>query len=597
MRYFYNIAFAAFLGVTLLLTAPLAGAERRYKIDQVTFEGNRTFPDSRLQGLMLSRPSAFLRSSYFFEQVFLDDIENIEIFYQQNGYLEVALTDTVLSFDTVHHTVDIHLQIDEGELTHLEGLTVFGNTVFEDSILLKKVRMVPGDAFQRNLIQESMLAMLSLYAENGYLDAAIKPEIKINSEAHLAMVDFVITERYRCTVSEIIIEGNQKTRPSVIKRELSFQPGEVVRYSRLMASQRQLYLTGLFESVFLQPRPTRQEDSARRDIIIDIKENLSSEYNLSVGYGSVDKARASMEVFTRNLAGTARKIGSTLKASFIRRGVEASFTEPWTFGTRWKTDINLLFEFMEEPGYDLSRIGGRLTVGRNFGKNTNAALTYRFEEGKLRHVEVTDIPVDYDPRVRSLILTFNYDTRDNLFNPNRGTYIEWTNEMAGAFLSGGNTFARSDLRLKWFKTLDRETIFGSALDVGWMDYFGSSSDIPLSERFYTGGPNSLRGFQYQKVGPLQDNDIPLGGNFKVVWNLAEIRHTVYKMFGVVGFVEFGNIWSRMNDFNLKDFRPDAGAGLRLNTPLGILRLDFGVNLDRRAYEPRTRIYFNMGHAF
>ena len=597
MRYLNYIAFGLLLGITLLLTAPSAKAEKKYKIDRVTFEGNRAFPDSRLQGLMLSRPSAFLSSSYFYEQIFLDDIENIEIFYQQNGYLEVVVTDTAVSFDTTRHRVDIHLKIDEGELTHLEGIAVFGNTVFDDSTLLGKVRMKPGDSFQRNLIQEGMLALLSLYAENGFLDAAIKPDIKINSEAHLAMVDFIVTERYRCTVSEIIIEGNQKTRPSVIKRELNFHPGEVVRYSRLMTSQRQLYLTGLFESVFLQPRPARQGDSAQRDIVIDIKENLSSEYNLSVGYGSIDKARASMEVFTRNLAGSARKIGSTLKASFIRRGIEASFTEPWTFGTRWKTDVNLIFEFVEEPGYDLSRLGGRLTVGRNFGKNTSAALTYRFEEGRLRHIEVTDIPDDYDPRVRSLILSFNYDTRDNLFNPSRGTYFEWTNEMAGAFLRGSNTFARSIIALKWFKPLDRETIFGTALEVGWMDYFGSSGDIPLSERFYTGGPNSLRGFEYQKVGPLQDDDIPLGGSFKVVWNLAEIRRTLYKMFGVVGFVEFGNIWSRMNDFKLKDLRPDTGAGLRVNTPLGILRLDFGVNLDRRAYEPRTRIYFNMGQAF
>ncbi|MDD3732758.1 MAG: outer membrane protein assembly factor BamA [candidate division Zixibacteria bacterium] len=581
----------------MMIPATTVSAQVKFKIDRVTFEGNRAYPDKRLLGLILSRPSGFLHSSTYYREILLDDIENLTLFYHQNGYLEAVVVDTIVTVDSTAARVDIHLKIDEGVQTHLEGIAIFGNTAFEDSLLRGKVRMKNGEPFRRSLIQEGMMSMLSLYAENGHLDAVIRPEIRINSDVHLAAVDFIVTERFPSTIAEIRVEGNVKTKPSVILRELTFRPGEIVRYSRLMASQRRLYLTGLFESVFIHPRPPANGDSTRRDIVIEIKENLSSEYNIAVGYGSVDKVRSRMEVFTRNLAGTARKIGTTLNASFIRRSIEGSFTEPWTLGTRWHTDINLRFEFIEEPGYDLSRYGGRLTTGRTLGNNTNLSFTYRFEEGELRHIEVADIPASYDPRVRSLILSLTYDTRDNLFNPTRGTYLEWTNELAGAFLKGNNTFARTGINMKCFWPVRRETVLGTALEIDWMDYFGSSEEIPLSERFYAGGPNSLRGFEYRKVGPLQNNDIPIGGNFKIIWNIAELRHTLYRMIGVVGFVEVGNVWSRARYFRLADLRGDTGVGLRVNTPLGIIRLDWGINLDPRPYEPRSRIYFNMGQAF
>lgn len=597
MRNRVNIIWCLLALTCMMISATTVSAQVKFKIDRVTFEGNRAYPDKRLLGLILSRPSGFLHSSTYYREILLDDIENLTLFYHQNGYLEAVVVDTIVTVDSTAARVDIHLKIDEGVQTHLEGIAIFGNTAFEDSLLRGKVRMKNGEPFRRSLIQEGMMSMLSLYAENGHLDAVIRPEIRINSDVHLAAVDFIVTERFPSTIAEIRVEGNVKTKPSVILRELTFRPGEVVRYSRLMASQRRLYLTGLFESVFIHPRPPANGDSTRRDIVIEIKENLSSEYNIAVGYGSVDKVRSRMEVFTRNLAGTARKIGTTLNASFIRRSIEGSFTEPWTLGTRWHTDINLRFEFIEEPGYDLSRYGGRLTTGRTLGNNTNLSFTYRFEEGELRHIEVADIPASYDPRVRSLILSLTYDTRDNLFNPTRGTYLEWTNELAGAFLKGNNTFARTGINMKCFWPVRRETVLGTALEIDWMDYFGSSEEIPLSERFYAGGPNSLRGFEYRKVGPLQNNDIPIGGNFKIIWNIAELRHTLYRMIGVVGFVEVGNVWSRARYFRLADLRGDTGVGLRVNTPLGIIRLDWGINLDPRPYEPRSRIYFNMGQAF
>ncbi len=595
-----NLRTAFFFIILCLLLKSGAWAEEpsgKLKVSSVIFEGNQIFSHHRLKRVMLTRSSRFLAPSYYYPEVFEDDLKNLVLFYQQNGYLDAQITDARVSVDTTERLVHLRIQISEGELTLVEGVTVFGNSVFGDSLLLGKITIKPKDPFRRLRIQDATLAVLTLYANSGYLEAEVNPDIHINSETHRALIDFVIQEKTQFSVGQIRLEGLKKTRPHVVERELLFSPGDVVRYSRLLESQRRLYLTGLFQSVFIRPQIASSGDSAKKDILIELQENESLEFNIAAGYGSVEKARGRIEIFNTNLAGTALKAGLTTKISFISRGVEASFTEPWTLDLRWRTDVNLLFEYLEQPGFDLTRKGGRLVIGKTFGKRSTASLTYRYEDSKLSNIQIGTVPEGQKTNVRSLMLSLIYDTRDNLFNSNRGIYLGWHNELAGSFLSGTDTFVRSVVRFKCFYPWKRSTIIASALEIGWMDFFGTSRDIPLNERFYTGGPNSLRGFGYQLVGPLDAERDPMGGRLELVLNLLEIRQSLYKMMGAALFADVGNVWLAPQDFRLDDLRTSAGFGLRANTPIGIVRLDYGINLQPKKGEPRERIYFNMGQTF
>jgi len=590
--------FGVFVAALLFGAAAGYGQEpERPKVRNVTFAGNEAFSSERLQGLMITRPSGFLRTSRYFPEAFAADLENLIVFYQQNGYLEAAIVSTDEVLDSLRGEIDLRIQISEGELTLVEGIEIFGNSAFPDSVLLREVQLRPGDSFRRHRVQDGMLGMLALYADEGYLDAVVKPNIQINQEIHRALIDFTVTEHQPMRIAGIRIEGLQKTDLNVVHRELRFAEGDTVRYSYLLQSQRQLYLTGLFAGVFIRPVPPADGDSTRKDILIELQENLSSEFNVSVGYGSIERVRGKLEMLTRNLAGTARQAGASVSASFIQRKIETSFTEPWTLGTRWRTDVNLMYEYREEPGYDVRQYGGRLTFGRSISDFAAITFAYRYDNAKLKHVEITETPLDFDTRVSSMTVSLTHDTRDNVFNPHRGVYGEWTNELAGSFLQGTNTFVRSIVRLKSFVPWGRHTVFGSALEAGWMDLLGSSDDIPLNERFYAGGPNSLRGFGYQMVGPRETDGDPLGGKFELVWNVIELRRPIYKMIGGVLFFEVGGIWSDITDFRPDGIRPAAGSGLRANTPIGILRLDYGVNLDRRRDESRGHLFFSLGQAF
>jgi outer membrane protein insertion porin family len=584
---------------SILLLAVNSYGQRgdRPTVSSLRIEGNTAFPSERIAGLMAMRPGGFLRSTHYSKPVFQQDLANVLAFYDQNGYLNAKIADTLIQLDSSRNEISLALRIEEGPLTRLESITVLGNTVLSDSTLRSQVKLKPGAAFDRFAIEDGILDMLAEYADTGYLECAISPEISINQEVHLAMVDLTVTERRQSTISNIRIKGNEKTNASVVLRELSFKEGDIVDYSELLASQRRLYLTGLFSSVFVKPLPVSGVDSTRREILVDLKENLSGELFLTLGYGSVEKVRGKLEMSSTNVAGTARRLGIKLWASGIAQSIMLSATEPRTFGSHWQTDLNVYGELQQEPGYDLSKYGSRLAIGRRLWTNGRTSVTYRFENGKLSDIQTDSLPLDFRPQVRSLIFTINNDTRNDLFDPTRGTFVEWTAEVAGGLLKGNNSFVRSIWRAKRFWQLGRRTVLASSLELGVIDAFGNTTEIPINERFYAGGPTVLRSFGYQQAGPLDHDGVPLGGNVKLVWNLAELRRGIYKMLGAVVFVDIGNVWSRVTNVSVGDMRGSIGLGIRASTPIGIVRLDYAVNPDVRRFERRDRLYFSMGHAF
>ena len=130
-----------------------------------------------------------------------------------------------------------------------------------------------------------------------------------------------------------------------------------------------------------------------------------------------------------------------------------------------------------------------------------------------------------------------------------------------------------------------------------MNLIGDARDIPLNEKFYAGGPESLRAFNFQSVGPLDENDVPIGGRLQFVMNALEVRQTIYKWIGAVAFADVGNVWAKTNQFRIRDLRLAPGIGIRLSTPIGLARMDFGINADPQADEPFGKVYFSMGQAF
>ena len=587
------------MSLLCLCTATALSAKKveKLRVKSVHFEGNQDLSERQLRKVMLSRPSAFLNPVYYNSDIFLDDLKNIELFYRQNGYLEAQISDYHIQTDSTRRRIDITIKIAEGELTRIEGVEIFGNKIFSDKELLEKINIKTNDPFKRKSIEAANLALLRLYADRGYINAEIAPDIRINSELHKALINFNIQENTQFTIGQIQPIGIEKTKSTILFRELQFKSGDIINYSRLLSSQRKLYLTGLFQSVFIRPQFPASGDSAKKDIIIDVKENESIEFNVSLGYGTIEKIRSKLEVTNINWKGTARKIGINTKISFIGWGIEALFTEPWTFNTPWRTDMTITAEHREEPGYDFSRIKEQIIAGRVFQKWHKVNLTYHHELTSFSNIRVAEIPEQLNINLQILKLSLIYDTRDNLFNPKKGIYSELGNEFGSSFSAKLKNFFRCTGKVKYFCSLTPSSVLATSLDIGWIYIADGIHSIPLHERFYTGGPNSLRGFEYQRVGPLDIKRLPLGGRIKLVWNVLEVRQKLYKMVEGSLFFDTGNVWSKMSDVSLKSIRFSPGIGFRLDTPIGLVRIDYGINIVSKEGEEKGKLYFGIGQAF
>jgi len=583
--------------VIAVLPSLAVGKPHKFKIKTVFIGGNHAYTDKRLRRVIVSKPSVLFNPVYYYPDVLKDDLVGLQLFYQQNGYLSAFIEEFTVTLDSVKERADIRIRINEGELTRIDGITIFDNTVFSDSVLKRLIPLKPGDPLREAAISDGTLALLKLYADHGYLDAEATPEVRIDSLAHLASIDYFIHEHTQFRIDSTLFKGLTKTKMRVVLREMEFKTGEIVNYSKLLKSQRNLYLTGLFQSAFVKPVAPQSGEAGMKDILIELKENKSREYNFSLGYGTVERARTGIGLFNTNWRGSAQKIGLSIKLSFVEAGVEASFSEPWTFNTRWSTDLGALIDYQKDPSYDLKTIGGRVTVGRILRNRWSTSLTYRHQNVELSKIKVVTLPENIRTNIRSLKLTLSRDLRDNLFNPTKGSYLEQSIETAGLFRSASTSFTRIRVLARYFRTVSTGTVIGSGMEFAWMGSPRGFNSIILSERLYAGGPSTLRAFKYKRAGPLDVSGNPLGGGFLAVWNAVEVRQSIYKMLGGVVFLDVGNVWNRIGDAKMDEVRLSPGLGIRVDTPLGLFRTDYGVNIYPQGSEPSGMFYFSVGQAF
>ncbi|MBN2201396.1 BamA/TamA family outer membrane protein [bacterium] len=575
----------------------LPDAPPGYSVAGLQIAGAGAVPESKLRKCMITRPSSRFKKAPYVARILEGDLRSLMDCYRDHGYWEAEVENADVRIDSLKKKVRISIRVSEGRPSRIGMISIAGNAAFRDSLIIGWLPLSRGGILKRSLLDESRNAILRNLSDRGYIDSRADIDFQINAETAEAFVRIRIEEGPPSLIGAIQLPPLEKTRASVVLRELTFQSGDTVRVRDLLESQRKLYLTGLFESVFIRPADTTASNGPERDMILELKEKKSGEFNVSVGYGYWEKVRGGMELFNTNTAGTARKFGVSLKGSFKYWGAECSFSEPWTFGRPFRTDVIVRADRTEEPGYDVERFGGRVTVGRRWRNGIRLSGQYINEASRLVRIRIDPVPAALTSYIHSIGLTAGRDTRDNPFNPGRGSTVEFRNELAGGLSKKSASFGRSTLIARIYVPAAGRTVLASALEIGWVGALNPDREIPLNERFYAGDASALRGFPYKTAGPLDRKRVPLGGKFKLVWNAAEWRVPVYRMVSAAVFWDVGNVWADAASAGLKGMRHTAGFGARAATPVGVLRLDLGFIVDRRDREPGMQVIFNMGQAF
>ncbi|MDP1852982.1 MAG: outer membrane protein assembly factor BamA [Candidatus Omnitrophota bacterium] len=603
-----------------------AGEGRRLKVRKITILGLRSYKEKRILKLIKTKKKKFFSAGLLKEDVLEEDMQRILSFYKSNGFIDVKV-DKNVERGTELGNIYIAITIDEGRQYKLGTIQIKGNKVASVKDLEGENKLMAGDIYTEESVRDNAAAIQSYYFEKGYIFARIDIGTSLNSDTGEVDIVYNITENELAYVNRINIRGNIKTRDKIIRRELRINPGEQLDGVKLKRSRERLNNLGFFEegSVNFDIADTSEPD--KKDLIVEVKEAKTGEFSFGGGYSSVDQFIGFVEIAQRNFdfknfntfTGAGQDLRLKTQLGSVSSSFELSFTEPWIF------DYPLSFGFdayntghkresSTGYGYDETRTGGDLRLSKELSEFLKGGLVYRIES-----VEIGDVASDSTNDLKqeegvnlisSLGMNLTRDSRDNIFSPTKGTVLSGSVELAGGPFAGDKDFYRlagsfiyDHPLFKVGKVKRGEDARYSVLElrarVGIVDEFSDSDSVPIYERFYLGGSNSVRGYNERKIGPIDAaTEDPLGGEAMILGNI-EYTYPLLDFIKGAAFYDIGNVWVKSNDLGGSGFKAGVGLGLRIRTPLGPVKLDYGIPLNEEPGEDSKtgKFHFSISRGF
>lgn len=439
-------------------------------------------------------------------------------------------------------------------------------------------------------------AIVEALGNRGHPDAAA--EVSTTIDRTQRRVDLAVMARPGpyVVLGDVHVQGEVRTRASFLQSRMRIVRGDVYDASKLRRSLRALYRTGLFRQVTAD----LEGEGEMRSILVDVIERPSIELYAEPGFGSYELGRLTVGARDRNLFG--RGIGASAEATVAVRALRANIglTDPWFLRQDLIGDLRLEFDQREEPSFTRESRGVGAFVTKEWNTHHASTLGYRFRRSSARDIQAVDadvLEVQERINVAGVIATQRYDARDALFAPTSGGFAEASVELAAEGLGSELEFLRTRFSSAVFAPLSDADVVGVGLRLGVIAPAFDETTIPLQERFFAGGENSVRSFLESRLGPRDANGEPLGGEAFGALSL-EWRHELGGAFQSALFVDAGFVESQSEDlFALDDVRMGIGAGLRYLLPIGPLRIDAGFNPDRRAGEDEWAVHFAIGMPF
>jgi outer membrane protein insertion porin family/translocation and assembly module TamA len=631
---------AALLCVALLALPGAAGCkeEGAIQVASLDFVGVTSVEERQLRSVLATSQSSKLPwgdKRFFNREQFEADLKRIAAFYRDRGFPDARVKSFDVRLSPDQKKVDIAVTIDEGEPVRVERLEFDGFGVLppdHPSNLQRRVPLKPGQPLDRALLQASREAVLDELRDHGYPYASVRIAESPGSGERLRVIAFHAEPGPIAYHGPIEISGNSSVSDDVIRRQLTFRPGDLFRQSRLLESQRKLYALEVFEFANIQPVRGEGQKPAEVPTRVTVTEGKHRKVNFSLGYGTEERARVEADWRHVNFFGGARTLGVLGRYSRLDRGARLSFHEPYFFSPRYSFTSSGQYWHNDEDSFWLDNVGGRVSVTRDFpsGEGPNLklrpamafSLTYanEWEQYELSNELLQDlslrddlIAMGIDPRFgtgsgqrSSLSLDAGRNTTGNILDARHGYVASAHVEQAGKWLQGDYDYYEVQAEGRYYRTVAGRAVIAVRARAGSIDPLGVDVEqgVPFYKRYFLGGASSLRGWGRYEVAPLSGSGLPIGGHSTADFSL-ELRMPVWGNLGGVLFVDGGNVWTNPWDFNLGDLRYDVGPGLRYNTPIGPLRFDVayqlnpipGLLVNGEPESRRFRFHFSIGHAF
>jgi len=593
----------------------LIDEKMRIRIKKVYVEGNEAVPTKMILNIMQTRPAWLLTRGYFSEEVFDADMEKLKRYYHHLGYLDAEIG-ADFSYDDKDRHMYITVKIQEGKRYTAGVISMSGNLVFPEEKIFEHIRMKEGEAYSSMNVRRDIDRIREFYFAKGYMNVDVAVNRNLDPTSNSISLQYDIEAHDVVYVGRIIIKGNTKTKDIVIRRELRIYPGDRFDGEQIKRSKERIYNLGFFEDIYFDTAST--DDPKVKDLIIYVKETKTGEFAFGGGYSSIDEFIGFVQITQRNFdlfnipnfTGDGQNLMVKASLGSVRRDYELSWTEPWIF------DYPLLFGFdlysrthsrRSAVGYGYKEVhtGGDIRLGKEFGEYFRGDIMYKLEE-----VNISDLSDDAtedlvsergENWISSALFALTYDTRDNVYVPKRGLVSRLSFEDAGGIFGFDKDFVKGYFSTSYYYLILKKAVLEVKGSVGLADSYGNTDEVPIYERYYAGGANTIRGYRERRVGPRDpgSND-PIGGEAVALGNVELTVPIFEKLIKGAIFYDVGNVWRHVEDFfELKGgMKSGAGVGLRVKTPIGPLKLDMGYPLsDNQDDEKKFEYYFSVSHGF
>jgi outer membrane protein assembly complex protein YaeT len=617
----------AVIPALLLLVAISAGAcreEGEVKIASLEFDGVKSVNKGALaNALQTKKGSRFFwgRKRFFDRRAFDADLKRIQAFYRDRGFPDARVTvDTKLNETQDEIAITVH--VTEGEPIRIATVDFEGFDVLPERDLRRLRRqsqLEPGQPLDRQLAATERERALNALRNNGYPYA----EVQLSNEPagqRLERVVFRATPAILARFGPVEVNGQASVGDYVIERQLSFKPGDIFSQDKMRESQRNLYRMELFQFVNVESVADREQMPPEVPVRVTVGEGKHRKLTFGFGYGSEEHVRARVRWDHVNFFGGARHAGFEARWSSLDRGVRAQFREPYFFSPRFSLNFEGQAWHASEPVYTQDTLGGRAIIRHQTNTQNfwSVSLINEYQTSTVDQAALQEDPtirddliaLGLDPRgetrgtVRAIAFDAGRNTTNNLLDARRGYLLNAHLEDAGKWLWGSYDYWAATFEARHYVSVARRFVVANRLNVGSIDPKDDvDANVPFHKRLFIGGATSVRGWGRFEISPLSEG-FPIGG-LSMLDGSSEVRFPIWRRLGGVAFLDYGNVWAKAWEFDVKDLRYAVGPGLRYQTPIGPARIDFGYQLNPidgllvngEPQKHQFRVHFSIGQAF
>lgn len=604
----------------------------RVLVKEIRFLGNEKISDDELKAAMYTREGDFLSfltgSGVYREEIFQRDLQAAQAVYFDNGYINVRFGEPVVALTPDRRHIYITIPVEEGEQFSIGKVDFSGNLLRSKEELDELVKTEPGQIFSRSRLQQDIQALTNLYQDEAYAYVNVTPLTSVHADERIVDLTFDIQKGKKVRFERIEIVGNEKTRDKVIRRELRIYEGDYFSGTGLLRSKQRVTALGFFEP---DPRTGLVEISTRRgsadDLIVavvEVKERPTGTFQVGAGFSSVENFIATAQISQTNFFGWGQNASLSAQVSSLRQLIQLQFVEPYFFDTDWTFAFDFFRTEADYGTFVRESTGGSLTFGHPLpfldDDQLRAFITYTLEDVSATSAGPS-IGFSRDENLfrrgitSSLRFSLNWDRRNNRLFPSKGFMQSVSVEHAPSWLGSDIRFTRYTGISRWYFELPLRLVFKIQGTAGWIT---SPGIVPISERYFLGGINSVRGYTLRSIAPavhVPSSIDPasstlafnVGGNKQLVIN-NELEFPIFEALGIRGvvFYDLGNTWpaeepffgdsGAERDLPLGLFH-SAGFGFRWFSPIGPLRFEWGIPLTPRPEDQGVLFEFTIGNSF